>query len=535
MSVGDVLESIAMAMANEQGKKAWDKLDVPIEHAGRAITLPADPANMPIPKAIEALQRREKDDNQPFNVHEVIDAFPHDGAVAFVKAMTKLYGWASPETVMTFFGPKPPQMLSIKTGPGADDVVQCPMGAFKLPGVEELVHTRFWQDSKNRPCFLIHSEVKKRDRHILLELAAETRRIVAAESIYRGRAIKLEVNYDGGLNMDMPPDYLDVSDTTESSILFDDHIMDQINTNILTPMKHTALCKKFKIPLKRGVLLEGPFGTGKSLTARMAANVAQQHEWTFVLLDKVQGLRVALEFANRYAPALVFAEDIDRIATERDEEMNDLINTIDGVVSKGSQIMTVLTTNFVEKLDPVILRPGRLDAVISLRAPNAGTAEKLIRHYAGRLVEEDENLGLAGGELAGQIPASIRECVERAKLGMISRGGNKLICHDLVISAQTMKNHLALLNHEKPVTTAAERLARALKEVLIGVGEGASDLEGLENSIANVDNTVDRIENRVRGVEQSLNGAGLSEAMKKMAGRVEEIHSTTKKIASQTS
>lgn len=447
-------------------KIQWDKLDVPIEYVGRAITLPAEPGRMPEEKAIEALQRRIKDLNQVFRVHETLDAYPHDGAVAFVKAMSRLYGWASPQTVMTFFGPKPPTMLSVKTGPGIEDVVQCPMGAFKLPGVDELVHTMFAHDSKGVPCFAVVSEVKKRDRHIVLELISEARRIVAAESIYKGRPIRLGVDGEGSLDLDNPPEFMDVSDTTEESILFDEHIKEQIDTNILVPIKHTAKVKRLKIPLKRGILLEGPFGTGKSLTARMVARVAEQHGWTFILLNNVTGLKSALEFGKRYAPAIVFAEDIDRIAADRDDEVNDLINIIDGVVSKGMQVMTVLTTNFVENISQVMLRPGRLDAVISIRAPGPETVSRLIHHYAEGLVHKDDPLTDAGRELQGQIPATIRECVERAKLGMIGRGDNKISDHDIQVAACTMKNHLDLLNREKSEPTAAERLAQGLVDVM---------------------------------------------------------------------
>lgn len=543
ITLGGILGALASMVEGEAAKKQWDKLDVQIEHAGRAITLPAEPGKMPLEKALEALQRRIKDESQPFTVHEVIDAFPHDGAVAFVGAMKNLYGWASPQTVMTFFGPRPPQMLSIKTGPGSDDVVQCPFGAFKLPGIEEDVHTRFGHDSKGRPNFEIISQVKKRDRHVLLELAAETRRLVKEASIYRGKAIRLGVDEDGSLNMDQPPEYLDVSDTTESNLLFDDHVQDQINTNLLVPIKHTALCKKIGIPLKRGVLLEGPFGTGKSLTARMVANTCEQNGWTFVLLDKVQGLKTALQFATRYAPAVVFAEDIDRVATERDEDMNDLINTIDGVVSKGTQIMTVLTTNFVGDLNPVILRPGRLDAVISLRAPNAETAVKLIRHYAGSLVDVDEDLTQAGEELAGQIPASIRECVERAKLGMIGRGAHTLSNQDLVVSGQTMKNHLALLNKDKVAPSASDRLAAALREVLGGGSTVAAgtDLTGLSTQIGEHYRLSDRIEDRVMDVKgmlermprgASANGAGdmseVTDLLKRLDKRTQLIAKTVR-------
>jgi len=175
-----------------------------------------------------------------------------------------------------------------------------------------------------------------------------------------------------------------------------------------------------------------------------------------------------LEFANYFAPAVVFAEDIDRIAEERDEDCNDLINTIDGVVSKNSELMTILTTNHVEKLSQVILRPGRLDAVISLRAPTQDAVEKLIRYYAGKLLSVDVSVTEAAKELSGQIPASIRECVERAKLGMIARKDTKLNDGDLTVAAQTMKNHLALLNKDKNVGfSAADMLAKGLQDVVL--------------------------------------------------------------------
>lgn len=524
----DIIAGLVAAANQQVSAKQWDKLEVPIEFDGRAITLPDDPSKMPMEKAVEALQRRIKDESQPFQVLEWFDAYPHDAAVAFVKAMTKLYGWASPQTVMTFFGPKPPTMLSVKVGPKEGDVIQCPLGAFKLPGIDELVNTGFAEDPKGRSSFYVQSEVKKRVKHLLVELAEETRRILKAESIYRGKAIRLGVDDNGNLNLHSPPEFLDVSSTTEASLLFDPEIENQIETNILVPIKQTALCVKHKIPLKRGILMEGPFGTGKTLAARMTANVAERHGWTFVLLDKVQGLRVALEFATRYAPAVVFAEDIDRIACERDDEMNDLINTIDGVVSKSAKIMTVLTTNFVEKINSVLLRPGRLDAVISLRPPRAATVEKLVRHYAGGLLAADESLTEAGKELDGQIPASIRECVERAKLGMIGREAHKLSQQDVVTAAQTMKNHLALLNKEQKQPSAAERLASALVEVLGGVE--AQDLGDLHENVDNTLNHARDINRKVTALTKEVNGGGLTKAMTELGQQVKRVKVDTEKL-----
>lgn len=478
-----------LAEAEKAKKINWDRLDTQVEHEGRAIKLPGDPGKMPINKAIEALQRKQKDEEQIVAVHEVIEGHPFDGLVAFVKAMANLYGWSSPVPTPGFFGPKPPQMISVKTGHRDEDVVQCPHGSFILPGVENRIQTHMGPYGvRGQPALVIAGEVRKREKHLLLELANEARRIVKEESIYRGKAIRFGVDDEGDVDMGTPPEFMDTSAVTEDSLLFNANIKEQINTNILVPMKETARCRKLKIPLKRGVLLEGPYGTGKSLTAAMAAKVAEDNGWTFILLDKVQGLRAALEFANRYSPAVVFAEDIDRIATVRDEKANDLINTIDGVVSKRSEIMTILTTNFAENLNPVILRPGRLDAVISLRAPDAETVMKLIRFYAGDLLDRAEPLVKSAKELAGQIPASIRECVERAKLGMIGRGDTFLNDVDILTAAETMKNHLALLNKDQKEPSVSETLADSLRKVV---------QNGSGEKLANITKKVEDIHNNV--------------------------------------
>jgi transitional endoplasmic reticulum ATPase len=478
-----------LAEAEKAKKINWDRLDTQIQHEGRSITLPGDPGKMPIPKAIEALQRKQKDEEQIVAVHEVIEGHPFDGLVAFVKAMANLYGWSSPVPTPGFWGPKPPQMISVKTGHRNEDVIQCPHGSFVLPGVENRIQTHMGPyGTRSQPALVIAGEVRKREKHLLLELANEARRIVKEESIYRGKAIRFGVDDHGNVDMGTPPEFMDTSAVTEDSLLFNANIKEQINTNILVPMKQTRRCRELKIPLKRGILLEGPYGTGKSLTAAMTAKVAEDNGWTFILLDKVQGLRAALEFANRYAPAVVFAEDIDRIATVRDEKANDLINTIDGVVSKRSEVMTILTTNFAENLNPVILRPGRLDAVISLKAPDVDTVMRLIRFYAGKLLAESEPLVKSAKELAGQIPASIRECVERAKLGMIGRGDVNLSDLDILTAAETMKNHLALLNKDQKEPSVAEVLASSLKKVVTN-GSGES-LNFIKDKVEDIHNQV---------------------------------------------
>jgi len=483
-----VKDAISAVAEVEKAKKYnWDRLDVPVEHSGRAITLPGDPAKMPIAKAIEALQRKQAEEEQIVAVNEVIDAHPLDAAVALVKAMKNLYGWASPVPTPGFFGDQPPQFLSIKTGHRDEDVVQCPWGTFQLPGVTRPVNTTT-TGTKKGPALVIFTQCKQKEKAILLELANETRRIVREESIYKGKAIRIDVGENGQLDIMNPPEFFDTSVVAESDLIFNDLLRAQIEDSILTPIRYPKDCQNHGVPQKRGILLEGPYGTGKTLVMAMVARVCEENDVTFILLNRVQGLRQALEFGTRFGRAVVAAEDIDRITEDRDEAANDLVNVIDGVLSKKSQIMTILTTNHVEKIAQVMLRPGRLDDVISLRAPDQPTVMKLLRHYAGKLLPEDVDLSAPAKELAGQIPASIRECVERAKLGMIRRRDNRLEARDISVAAYSMKNHLALLNRDTKTRSDAEVLAETLHKV---VHNGtAEQLVAIKETVDDIYNTV---------------------------------------------
>lgn len=253
------------------------------------------------------------------------------------------------------------------------------------------------------------------------------------------------------------------------------------------PIVHTEACRQHQIPLKRGVLLEGTYGTGKTLLARRTAQVCVKHGWTFIMLDDVRALREALVFARRYEPAVVFAEDVDRLVGDRDQAANDLLNTIDGVLSKDSSIITVLTTNHVEKINKAMLRPGRLDAVISIKPPKADAVIALIRMYGRDLLAQGETLVEAGKVLAGNIPATIREVVERAKLSMIFHGRAAITQEDILTASYGMADHMALLADKPAETGVGERLVSALGDAL----KASNGLDIMEKRVENIDRNLE--------------------------------------------
>ena len=421
----------------------------------------------------------EQAEEEAVQVHEMIEAFLFDGAVAFMWAMAERYGWARATPTPGMFGPEPPHMVSIQIS--CDETMQIMWGRFKLPQIDGYLNTSATRDNKGRLVFEIGGKVKKKHEKEIAALANLTRKIVKERSIYKGKAFKLACDNYGNIDDDNAPSFIRLLDAKEEELLFKDDLQTQVETNLFTPINHTQECRNLQIPLKRGILLEGPYGTGKTMAAYITARKCEANGWTFIMLDKVAGLAAALDLAKLYQPAVIFAEDIDRVVAGEDRtvSIDDVLNTIDGIGAKDTEIITCLTTNHVEQINKAMLRPGRLDAIISVTPPDAKTAMALVHLYARELLSPDADLEEAGKELDGQIPAVIREAVERAKLYALTRVGGditKLVLEgsDVAAAAKGMKAHLKLLQpDEEKELSPAHKLGECMVNALGGEGSNA--------------------------------------------------------------
>jgi transitional endoplasmic reticulum ATPase len=137
--------------------------------------------------------------------------------------------------------------------------------------------------------------------------------------------------------------------------------------------------------------------------------------------------------------------------------------------------MIVLTTNDVEEINQAMLRPGRLDSIVNVTAPDPGAVVRLIALYSRGQLRDGEDLTQVGEKLAGQIPAVIRECVERAKLHALrlTEPGEpiKLTAQSLIGAADEMAFALELLkpkveDSRSERVKAAEITANALAKII---------------------------------------------------------------------
>lgn len=430
--------------------------DVSVKYEGAEITLPViNGRPMSFDEGIKWLERKKVEEEQTVAVNYSIPCSPMDGAYAFHRALSKKYGWTHQIPTPGFFGDTPPAMLGIKIS--AKETVNVPWGRIQIPGITGFLTTGLTVHPK--PAFIIGGEVRKKHAEDVKEIVELTKKLLIEESIYKGKAVKIsfnfereERNYDPRVDC---PQFMDVTGVREEDLIFGEKVMGDLKIGLFTPIEQSDACRRFKIPLKRGLLLHGVYGTGKTMTATVTALKAERAGWTFVYLDNVLDLKKGLEFAAQYAPAVIFAEDIDRAITgNRSTSMDEVLNTLDGIDTKGGEIITVFTTNHIENINPAMLRMGRLDTLVEVLPPDAHAAQRLVKLYARDLLHGDVSLENLGKTLQGRIPAYIREVVERGKIAAIGRtnGGDikgLVVEEDLLAAAHAMETHAKMLEPKK--------------------------------------------------------------------------------------
>ena len=281
------------------------------------------------------------------------------------------------------FGEQKPKVLSVPSGPHSK--VDVPWGQFELPTVSGMLQTSIAEGPSGRAIFVLSAEVKRKDEATVRGLFEELREYLKHNSLYRGKAIKIRFRDEAGDPIPMPePEFMDLADVQVQNLILNEDLASSVKANLFTPIERVADCLANGIKVKRGVLLGGNYGTGKTLAAMCAARVAEDNGITYIYTPRASELGDAIAFARQYqSPAcVVFCEDIDRSVTgDRTVEIDDILNILDGIDTKNENIITVLTTNHLENVNQAMLRPGRLDAIINVETPDAETAEKLVRYY----------------------------------------------------------------------------------------------------------------------------------------------------------
>ena len=296
-----------------------------------------------------------------------------DGAYQLNKAITEVFGVArAKQDSQPSGGESPIETLDIVLADGTRTKV--PYGTIDMSDLGEgsVISIKYNSD---KHCLNVEGKCQYKFQSLMDDIIARTKELLATESIYKNQILEItDINDPKIMNLDgIDKQLMVLSHKTEFEL-------QPLRSRIFYPEK----CIERGIPLKYGCLLEGKYGTGKTLYAFKLAKDAVAHNWAFIYLKNpeilAEVLRMCQVIDRSGYGVVVFVEDIDQVTRgNRDAKLQDILNTLDGGDTKNLNVITLFTTNHIELIEPTFLRGKRIGSVITMDCLDADTAERFIK------------------------------------------------------------------------------------------------------------------------------------------------------------
>lgn len=228
-------------------------------------------------------------------------------------------------------------------------------------------------------------------------------------------------------------------------VLLPDPLRAELRLTVSEFFANRELYRAHGLPHRRGVLLAGPPGNGKTTILRAIASEVEHPCLVATLDDPNAGLyncRLAFERAVELAPAVVCFEDLDALVDEG-PLLSQFLNLLDGLESLEG-VFVIATTNRPDRIDPAIAkRPSRFDRVFLIPEPDEGLRARYLERQLAKEVPS-AFLDWLAGETEGYSVAFLKELVLQGRLAAVRAGRKTLEEADLRAALETTREHLRL-------------------------------------------------------------------------------------------
>ena len=215
-------------------------------------------------------------------------------------------------------------------------------------------------------------------------------------------------------------------------VILPSEVLDGIERQVLGVARHAGRLLASGQHLKRGVLLHGAPGTGKTHTIRYL--LGQLSGVTVMLLSgkALRRIAEACSVARTLQPSVIVVEDVDLIAEQREfgggthPLLFQLLNEMDGL-GQDLDVTFLLTTNRADLLEPALAqRPGQVDHAALLPVPDADARLRLLHLYQGKLRLELSEQDTVISRTEGVTASFMKELLRRAALSAADESADEV-------------------------------------------------------------------------------------------------------------
>ncbi|KAJ7044521.1 P-loop containing nucleoside triphosphate hydrolase protein [Mycena alexandri] len=189
--------------------------------------------------------------------------------------------------------------------------------------------------------------------------------------------------------------WVDIQSADWDDVILKDDFKNALHKDIYGFFKSEPIYKRLAIPWKRGIIMYGPPGNGKTISIKVIMKTCDAQGFTPLYVKSFQhfygeeyAMAEVFEKARQLAPCVMVLEDLDALITDRNRSF--FLNQLDGLQGNDG-LLVIGTTNHFERLDPGLsTRPSRFDRKYLFDDPDLEERKLYAQYWQNKLKPNEE-------------------------------------------------------------------------------------------------------------------------------------------------